>query len=153
MRFGVAVEVDAEAERNARAVQEFAVVLAEFLDHDYGSDLQNFTIAIICMRPRPGYEEWYKPRKPQFRTRERVALLNGTSTDLANTFGYDVRLTEHEYEHFVSATPHGAVELISAKLIRSLCALDHLPSAVKEFDRKRFEADFERGSQFALNRI
>jgi hypothetical protein len=45
------------------------------------------------------------------------------------------------------------VELISAKLIGSLGALDQLPPKVKAFDRPRFRADFERGSQVALTRI
>jgi hypothetical protein len=83
----------------------------------------------------------------------RVRLLDGTSTEFANAFGYDVRLTDDEYECFVSANCFGAVELISAKLIGSLGALDQLPPKVKAFDRPRFRADFERGSQVALTRI
>jgi hypothetical protein len=153
VRFGVTMEVDTEAERNAPAVQKFAAALADILDQDYGPDLLNFTIGIICMRSRPGYEEWYQPRKPSFRTRMRVRLLDGTSTEFANAFGYDVRLTDDEYECFVSANCFGAVELISAKLIGSLGALDQLPPKVKAFDRPRFRADFERGSQVALTRI
>jgi hypothetical protein len=109
VRFGVTMEVDTEAERNAPAVQKFAAALADILDQDYGPDLLNFTIGIICMRSRPGYEEWYQPRKPSFRTRMRVRLLDGTSTEFANAFGYDVRLTDDEYECFVSANCFGAV--------------------------------------------
>jgi hypothetical protein len=147
------MELDAEAERNARAVQRFVDVLADALDQDYGADLQNFTIGLVCMRSRPAYEDWYKPRRPRFQTRQRVRLLDGASIELANAFGYDVRLTEEEYDQFVSASPRDAVELVSAKLRNSLSALDKLPSKVKEFDRSRFQADFERESQLALAQI
>jgi hypothetical protein len=134
-------------------VQRFADVLADALDQDYGADLQNFTIGLVCMRSRPGYEGWYKARRPRFQTRERVRLLDGASTELANVFGYDIRLTDDEYEQFVAANPRNAVELVSAKLLESLSALDELPSKVREFDRPRFQADFERESQLALAQI
>jgi hypothetical protein len=153
VKFGIAMEIDSEAERNARAVQKFADHLAEAVDQDYGDDLQNFTVGVICIRSRPGYEAWYTPRPPQFESREIVSLLDGTSEEVVNSFGYDIRLTDDEYNSFVSVSPRSGVELISAKLTQSLANLDALPASVENFDRRRFEADFERFSQAALGGI
>ena len=80
MKFGVSMELDFEAERNARAVQRFADALAAALDQDYGADLQNLTIGIICVRSRPGYEDCYKPRLSSLCFFESGLLVNLDTT-------------------------------------------------------------------------
>ena len=39
---------------------------------DYGQDLQNITIGIICVLERKGYEDWFKVRKPKYREFEKM---------------------------------------------------------------------------------
>jgi hypothetical protein len=150
MEFGIAIESDSEAERNTRAVCDFSNRLKESLHQDYGADLQHFSVGLICMRSVPGYEEWYKTRKPRFRSRETVKLLDGSSEELVNTFGYDIKLTDEEYEQFVSSSPREAAAQVSELLIRSLVHLDDLPSKVQDFDRTRFEADVAHFADKAL---
>ncbi|HVH06187.1 MAG TPA: hypothetical protein VNE71_09340 [Myxococcota bacterium] len=146
------MEIDAEAERNARAVHDFGTFLSDAMAEDYGVGIRSFTIGIICVRSRPGYENWYRPRKPRYRKRE-ILRLPGGNEELTNTFGYDIRLTDDEYDRFVTESSRAAVELISGRLTDSLSNLDALPRAVKDFDRARFEADLLRAAAAALARV
>src|SRR5215475_10268333 len=112
MNFGISVEVDSNADSKSGAVQELSNFLHDSLKQDYGSDVQHLTIGLICVRSVPGYEAWYKPRKPRFQRRQLVKMLDGSSKELVNAFSYDIRLTDDEYELFISASTVDAVSLI-----------------------------------------
>ena len=68
MDFGIGMEIDKEASKSSYYVHSFVDRLSEFIrTRYYGSGIEHFTIGLVVIRSSPGYEDWFKQRKPRFR--------------------------------------------------------------------------------------
>jgi len=77
LKFGVSQEVNWKAEESSHALQDFVDKLAvKISSQDYGAAIEHFIIGFICIRTEPGYEEWYKERKPRFRKLKMLKILS-----------------------------------------------------------------------------
>ena len=76
MEFGIGMEIDNEASISAPAVQAFVGHLAEYIrSRNYGADVEHFTMGLVVIRSRPGYEGWFKQRNPRFQKMQKSTCL------------------------------------------------------------------------------
>lgn len=80
MHFGISLELDSEVEKKISIIRSISRSLFEYFQmRDYGQDLQNITIGIICVLERKGYKDWFKVRKPKYREFEKTRGLDKSS--------------------------------------------------------------------------
>lgn len=148
MNFGISQEIDVEAQEKSSVIIFLSDKLKGYLsDRDYGQDVQNIFIGCICVKPREGYEEWFKIRKPRYKAIDKIKLLDGNTVELIGVYGYDIKL---DFDVFVSATETESRKILAQEILNSLSNLDALPKKVKDFDKEKFKSDME---QFLRNTI
>ena len=141
MNFAITLETDSEAQNKSRNIISLSVSMKEyFKEKEYGNAINNFYIGCICVKLRPGYEEWYKIRKPIYKESPKVESLDGNVKELTGVFSYDIRM---DYQLFMSASDEDCTKLVASEILKSLSNLDALPKKVKDFDKTRFKADME----------
>lgn len=143
MEFAVTMEIDNAANHNAAAVQEFSnLVRATLASKDYGQGLNHFLVGFVCILSRPGYEGWYKERRPRFKAVEPFRRADGTKAELRNVFSYDIKLSNDEFHQFTKANAPDAVRLFADKLLSSLGHFSARRKALADFRTNDFLREF-----------
>jgi hypothetical protein len=141
MNFGISLELDSEVEKISPIINAISRSLFEELKiKDYGLGLQNFTIGIICVLERKGYEDWFKARKPKYSASKQIRRLDKSLVNKESTFTYDIKLNA------AYILDHDEIEIkkyIVSEILKSLSNLDYLTEKVKDFEIERFKIDFE----------
>ena len=142
MNFGISQEIDVDAQEKSSLIIFLSDTLKEYLSkRDYGQDVQNIFIGCICVKPREGFEEWFKIRKPKYKEIEKIKLLDNSIKEFKGTFSYDIKLN---FDEFVSATETESRRILAQEILNSLSNLDALPKKVKDFDKEKFKSDIEQ---------
>jgi len=67
MNFKITLEIDNDAQSKVKDIINLSDSIQSFLINKYyGSDLKEILIALICIKTKKGYENWYKIRKPKY---------------------------------------------------------------------------------------
>lgn len=141
MNFEITQEIDLEVEPKSAVIYKVSDLIKRFLSNrSYGDELQNFFIAFICVKPRPGYEKWFTIREPKYKSLEKIKLADGSEKELIGVFGYDLKL---DFENFLQSSEEEAEILLGSEIIKSLSNFDKLPKKVKNFDSDQFKNDLE----------
>lgn len=98
-------------------------------------------IGFVCTRSTPGYEAFFVKRKPKYIATQQVSLLDGTVKEIKNTFCFDIKLDDKDYEVFINATDNEVLTLLKEALVESLLNLGFLPKKIKNFDKESFISD------------
>lgn len=142
MNFGISQEIDVEAQEKSSVIIFLSGKLKGYLsDRDYGQDVQNIFIGCICVKPREGYEEWFKIRKPKYKEIEKIKLLDNSIKEFKGAFSYDIKLN---FDVFVKNTDVENKKMLATEILNSLSNLDALPKKIKDFDKERFKEDIEQ---------
>ncbi|MFV0530969.1 MAG: Imm44 family immunity protein [Flavobacteriales bacterium] len=141
MNFGITQEIDVEAQEKSSVIIFLSDTLKDYLSkRDYGQDVQNIFIGCICVKPREGYQEWFKIRKPKYKEIEKIKLLDNSIKEFKGAFSYDIKLN---FDVFVKNTDVENKKLLATEILNSLSNLEALPKKVKDFDKERFKTDME----------
>jgi Immunity protein 44 len=141
MNFGISLEFDADAYVKSKIVRSLSDNIKDYLKgKNYGEVIQHFFIGCICIKTRPGYEKWYKARKPRYKETDNIKLLDGSVKELIGVFTYDIKL---DYEKFVNSSDNDSEKLIVLELLNSFSNFDSLPKKVKNFDKNSLKSDLE----------
>lgn len=142
MKFGISREEDSEARNSSHEVQEFVNKLSDFIESiDYGSGVEHFTVGLVVIKSRPGYEDWFKQRKPQFKKAQKVKGLDGCSTfELKNYYSYDIKLADDEIDEFVKSGKL-AIKIFCKRFIESLSNFESPSMKKRDFDLAKFRRD------------
>lgn len=142
MNFGIGIEIDLEADKYSKSISDFSKMIQEFLyDKNYGHDIENMTVGIICLRPVEGFEEFSKVRKPKYIANKVIKLIDGSSEIIERSFSYDIKFGLSDYEQFVAASSKDSYLILIRLFIDSLSNFDSLPKKVKSFDVEAFKDD------------
>ena len=142
MEFGIAIEIDLEANHKSEIILKISSAIEAFLSNkDYGDGIQHFYIGCICIRPRPGYEDWFKIRRPRYYKKATVESKDGSKKVLYGVYGYDIK---PDYERFVYSSNEESERILAEEILKSLSHFDRLSKRVKNFDAKRFKRDLEQ---------
>lgn len=127
MEFGITVEIDAEAHKKSPLIHDLADGLSNFISSfDFGAGTERILIGIVCILTQPGYENWYKERKPRF-------------TKADKTFFFDIKIDGRKYESFVTSTDNESKKLLAIEILNGLNKIDEIPKNVKDFNRDIFK--------------
>jgi hypothetical protein len=144
VKFGVGMEIGEEAVESCNYVQAFVDRLSEFIRaRNYGSGIEHFTVGLIAIRSKPGYEDWYKQRRPRFQKVQRYRVPGqSTVVEFHNCYSYDIKLSDDEIDQFV-ASSESAIKLFAQRLVSSLANLQSPSMKKRRFDVKAFREDLQ----------
>jgi len=143
MEFGIGMEINSEASTSASAVQAFVERFAEYIrSRNYGAGVEHFSIGLVVIRSRPGYEGWFKERKPRFQKLQKLQMLNQSVVELHNCYSYDIKLSDDEIEKF-TASEESAVKIFCQKFISSLNNFESPSMKKRDFNLQSFRNDLQ----------
>lgn len=145
MEFGITQEVDNKSGDKSYLVQKISDNLENFLkNRSYGEDVETFLIGFVAIKTKPGYEEWYKERKPKYIDyRLTKSRLTGLPLETIKQYSYDIKFDYELYDEFVNGTEEESCKLLARKILDSFSHLDKLPKKIKDFDKEKFKSDVE----------
>ncbi|MES2733440.1 MAG: hypothetical protein V4714_16970 [Bacteroidota bacterium] len=137
MKFGFAQEFsyDIKSEGFQSLSEELTLFLA---DKDYGKDLKELYIGIICVHP--DFDQFYKPRRPRYTSEKKRYEKHGVVYELDKTLGYDIIL---DHTLILKSTQEEHRKITAQEILNSLIVFDKYKAKIKDFDREAFKADLE----------
>jgi hypothetical protein len=143
MKFQIALKIDEPAGVRSAMIQSLSEEMrAYFLPRDYGKDVQEYLLLLICVGKK--FDYLFAVNKPFYVDHKvRKNRFTGGPIEMNKVFMNDVKLDQVEYAQFVTGDEADAKRLLIRKILGSLSSLDSLPRKVKDFDRLRFEADMQ----------
>lgn len=144
MEFGITQELDTGTNKKSNLIQEISDNLESFLKNkNYGKDVETFLIGFVGIRTKPGYEEWYKERKPKYIDYKVIKSFTNQPIEIRKKYGYDIKFDYELYDEFVNGTEEESSKLLARKILDSFSHLDKLPKKIKDFDKEKFKSDVE----------
>lgn len=113
-----------------------------FLKNNYGPDVENVAIVIIMIKNRPGYEKWYKVRRPRYI--EHLAshyVATGEPWEWNKRFVIEIRFDGELFDDFVAADDEKTKCILARESLKALELLEKLPKRLNNFDKERFKKD------------
>jgi len=143
MEFGIGMEIEDEASTSASAVQTFVDHLAEYIrSRNYGAGVEHFTIGLVMIRSRPGYEGWFKQRNPRFQKMQKIQMLDQSVIELCNCYSYDIKLSDDEIEKFITSGD-SAIQVFCEKFVSSLTNFESPSMKKRDFNLRAFRDDVQ----------
>jgi hypothetical protein len=142
VEFGVGMEIGEESVESCNHVRAFVDRLSDFIRaRNYGSGIEHFTVGLIAIKSRPGYEGWYKQRRPRFHKVQKFrAPGQPTVKEFHNCYSYDVKLSDGEIDQFV-VSGESAIKIFAQRFVSSLANLESSSMKKRHFDFKAFQED------------
>jgi hypothetical protein len=141
MIFDIEQVISQEAIRNSDNLTELATELKNYFKNiDYGNDVKEIIIGFICVSS--DFQAFYKAYKPKYiKYKELKNKYTGQSMVIDRHLGFAIKLTDSEFQKFVSCAEEETKKIVANILLMSLHNFDLLPKSVKDFDKERFKAD------------
>ena len=145
MEFAITQEVDTRSGKKSDIIQKVSDDLGNYLKNkNYGSDIETFLIGFVGIKTKPGYEEWYKERKPKYIDyKASKNRITGLPMEIIKTYSYDIKFDYDLYDEFVEASDENSKKILILKILDSFTHLDKLPKKIKNFDAEKFKSDIE----------
>lgn len=143
-------EVDANISHQRDALNLFSsIVQSYFKDKSYGTDVYTISIGIIMVRMEPGYEAWYKPRKPRYIKYKEIIPRKEWSNIrekiiIEKELCLETRLSNDVYDQLCNASEEDSWRIFANELLKALRLLDELPKKIKDFNKEQFKDDAKR---------
>lgn len=139
-------EIDHPMLNKSSWIEDFSkqYLIPAFEDQSYGPDILNVVIVIILIRHEPGYEAWYKPRRPKYIEHyESVSYITGEPVrwEWNKRFVIEIRFNNDVYDEFLKADDEQSKRIIARETLKALELLDKVPKRLKDFDKERFRTD------------
>ena len=146
MKFAITQEVDTKSGKKSDIIQQLSDDLENYLkDKNYGSDIETFLIGFIGIKTKPGYEEWYKERKPKYTAyKASKNRITGLPMEIIKSYSYDIKFDYDLYDEFVEASDENSKKILVIKILDSFTHLDKLSKKIKDFDKDKFKKDVEK---------
>jgi hypothetical protein len=125
---------------NTALFQELCNVLDAFLsDKNYGDDILNYHIGIICADPK--FDQFFKPRRPKYIEEKKATTRDGIKYEVKKTLGYDIKF---DYEFYLKMDDESAKRHILAKILDSIIEIKKIKSINKlDFNFELFFSDLK----------
>lgn len=111
-----------------------------FLNKSYSDNVNEFFIGLICVSP--GFDEFFKPKRPKYYN-DKILKARGLpgpeDIHLKNRFSCELKL---DYATFFPSNKEEGYNIIAKSILEFLEALKY-PSAIKTFEKKKFNEDMK----------
>lgn len=112
-----------------------------FRDKDYGSNLKHYILGVMAVKSKPGYEEWFKVKKPKYVEHKLYKNPHtGEENEIICEFSSEFKLNDEEFDLFLGGNSIERTRLVAHKLLQHISEVK-IPKKVKDFDRTRFQSD------------
>jgi hypothetical protein len=147
MEISIVIECDEMVSNKIQMVQDLSNKLEfYFKEKKYGEDILVIILRCICVKTIPGYEDWYKIRKPRYKETIKLKSLLPGKEDIIikNSFCFDFKLDFEEYDSFLIGTEENCKNILKSKILEAIFnSLEKLPKKVIDFQKEHFKKDFE----------
>jgi len=145
MEFTIVQYTDTKSYLKSNLVQEVSNNLQSLLKNkSYGTDIETFLIGFLAVKTKPGYEDWYKEKKPRYVDyKQSKNRITGETMEVVKNYGYDIKFDYELYDEFVNSTDEESKKLLARAILKSFIHLEKLPKKVKDFDKEKFKMDVE----------
>lgn len=109
-----------------------------FKDLNYGEDVNQILIGIICIKPE--FDFFYKVRKPKYTKKEEIKNDLGETIEINNVVSFDVKF---KYEILSGESIEIVQKIIASEILSSSKNMKSFFDKIKKFDRDSFIADME----------
>lgn len=139
-------ELDAKIEHKLPIIETFSnEINIEFKNKNYGSSIDDFNLICILVKTKPGYEDWYIPRKPKYIEYKIYRnKLTGQELEIKNQYSIEFKIDYELYDEFAVASDKESKKILAEKILESIRHLDKLPKKIKDFDKDKFKKDVEK---------
>lgn len=141
MKFAISLEIDTEAQYKASLIHSMSNEINVHLQsQSLGDGILNYFIGCICIKTKPGYEQWYRERKPRYRKSIMFKPIFETKEkeEIRNIFTCDIKIDGNEYDDFVKLSDNRSEIILAKKILDSLENLRVVPKTGIDFDRELF---------------
>lgn len=111
-----------------------------FLNKSYSGNVNEYFIGLICVSS--GFDEFFKPKRPKYYN-DKILKARGLpgpeDIHLKNRFSCELKL---DYATFFPSNKEEGYNIIAKSLLEFLEAIKY-PSAIKTFDKKKFNEDMK----------
>lgn len=138
-------ELDTEASHKLDLVKKTSTLLFNyFLNQSFGEDIKEFLFICILVKTKPGFEEWFKARKPKYiEYKTYKNKITKETIEIKNQFTIEFKIDDKEYDDFIALSDEESKKILAKKILESLANLDKLPKKAKDFDKEKFKANME----------
>ena len=111
---------------------------------EYGEDVKSINGSFIIVLERPGYEEWYKPRKLSY-TDQKVSKskLTGENIEISKQLSFELRLDENSIGIILNSNHLESQKFILQQTINYISEIKRLPVKIRDFDKSLFLKDLK----------
>jgi len=114
---------------------------SEFIKYNYGEDVKKIDIGFLIVLERPGYEEWYKPKKAKYIKYKEKVNLAGEKMIIEKTFTYEIKLKSEQMYMFTGGDDELSKKVIATEILNSLENFNKISKDIRDFDVGAFKAD------------
>lgn len=109
-----------------------------FQNKSYSDKVEEYSIGLICVSLN--FDSFFKPKRPKYyadKTMKAIALPDSETINFKKMFSCDLKL---DYAAFFPSNKEEGYNIIAQSLLKFLEELKY-PSAIKTFDKNRFNED------------
>lgn len=123
--------------------KELSTIVNLFLeDKEYGEDIKLIQGRFIMVLERPGYENWYKPRKLSYIDHKvSKSKLTGEVIEVNKQLSFEIRLDENSIGFIANSNAVESRKFILQLTLKYLTAIKKLPGKIKDFNLELFLRD------------
>lgn len=145
MKFSISLRIDSEGQHKSFIIHDLSQILsAYFKDKDYGTDICDFLIGIICVKVPHGLEKLFEPKKISYVDFKVIKnKFTGESITLNKQLSFDIKMNLIDYDSFVSLNDEDSKRLIAKMILDSISNFEFLPKKVKNFNKEKYVEDLK----------
>ena len=140
MDFGLAQYTSIEVDKETGFITPYSDSLSVFFKKkNYGDDIKDITINIICVSEN--FEPFFKPKKPKYLKEKKLIESYGFKYEIENRLIYELKIDFNEFKN--AQDEMSRKKILSREILSSLDTLDSIKKKIKDFDWEAFKKDFE----------
>lgn len=110
-----------------------------FVSKNYGDDIREITINIICVSEN--FESFFKPKKPKYIKEKKSIESYGFKYEIEKRLIYEIKIDFNEFKN--ADDEISRKKILSREILSSLDKLDSIKQKIKDFDWEFFKRDLE----------
>ena len=143
------VELESGTEEKVNLIRRFSASYLEntFLDKDYGSDVETIMIIICVIQMRPGFENWYKVKRPKYTEYKSWYTTFGIDDpdipefkEIKKRFDIEIRFKDQLYDDFMDADEEEAKRIAAEEEAKRIAEEEEAKRIAAEEEAKRILA-------------
>ncbi len=141
MKFGLAIISNLEYQKLVWINDLSDNMQTYFRDKNYGNDVKDYAIGIVCEHIPKGFEKFSRLPKPRYTKGVKIINTIGIPFKLEDSLEYSIKL---DFETVKNGLEEESERLLAKEILNSLSVVESMKNKIKDFDLEKFKADLER---------